>query len=678
MYEARTVASLNHPHIITLYEIGDLDGQLFIAMELVEGGSLYQRLESDGPMEVEETIDLLAGVADALDYAHSKGLIHRDIKPANILLRSTHRNRREGVLTDFGLVKALSRSTQLTRSGTILGTLEYMAPEQIDSDLAEQIGPVTDIYALGIVAYQMLTGQAPFTGSTAQVMNGHLNKTPPSPAEIRSEVPVGVSDAILKAIAKNPADRYATATDFISALRDVDSAAALPVPVPEPKAPAQTTPAPEPTPLPVSSSTAVAVSRPAVSIPPADTPPPSAPTQPDPGKRSRLPLIIAAGAIIGLILIFAILRGTIFNQEDTIPADKKEYVVNPTEPGVIMEAVIGEMTATPTTPPTPTSDYTPTPDDPTPAAAATDVPTPTSQPTATATATLAPTTTPTPDPTAPKRSAVDGVVTLYVPAGEFIMGSTSEQKRDNEHPQHEVHLDAFSIDRTEVTNEMFARFVEETGYITDAEREGKGGLRPLQEGEKWYWKQGANWQHPRGDESNIIGLEQHPVVQVSWHDAVAYCEWAGRRLPTEAEWEKAARGEAGSIYPWGNGKVTGEKLNFADRNLSVAWADRNEDDSYQYTAPVGNYPAGMSPYGAMDMSGNVMEWVSDYYDEKRNDYRFAADVNPEGPDGGKGRRVRSTSWDHADDQSHAARRSWGKEEHRFDYLGFRCASTPNY
>jgi len=378
LHEARTVASLNHPHIITLYEVGDLDGQLFIAMELVRGGSLYQRLESDGPMGVGEAINLLTGVADALDYAHGKGLIHRDIKPANILLRSTHRNQIEGVLTDFGLVKALSRSTQLTRSGTILGTLEYMAPEQIDSDLADQIGPATDIYALGIVAYQILTGQAPFTGSTAQVMNGHLNKTPPSPAEIRAEVPAGVSDAILKAISKNPADRYTTALEFVNALKDAETTVAAPasVPVHEPKAPAPATPLPEPTPPSASIPATNATSERGATIPPAAAPPPP-PVQPAPKKRSPLPLIIGAGAIIGLILIFVILRGTVFKQEDPVSVVKVE-TIKPAEPGIVLEEVVlPEETATPTTIPTivptrtptptpvntPTLDYTPTPED---------------------------------------------------------------------------------------------------------------------------------------------------------------------------------------------------------------------------------------------------------------------------------------------------------------------------
>ena len=309
---------------------------------------------------------------------------------------------------------------------------------------------------------------------------------------------------------------------------------------------------------------------------------------------------------------------------------------------------------------------TSTPDDPTITPLPSDTPTPTALPTATATTSLAPTATPTPD---------IGLTTVFVSEGEFTMGSTTKQKRENEYPQHEVYLNTFFIDRTEVTNEMFDRFVKDSGYVTTAEKQGMGGVRPFSD-EDWYWRRGANWRSPRGDESNIIGLEQHPVVQVSWLDAVEYCAWAGRRLPTEAEWEKAARGDDGRTYPWGNGEVTGNKLNFADRNLPAPWADRSEDDGYQFTAPVGNYPAGESPYGAMDMSGNVQEWVSDYYAEERKDYQTAANVNPQGPDTGIGRRVRGSSWYHAANQTHAARRSWGKEEHRFDYLGFRCALTP--
>lgn len=292
--EAQTAANLSHPNIITVFEVGDLDGQLFLAMEYVEGGALQERLEKAGPLSLSETADTLIGIADALDYAHSRGLIHRDIKPANILLKTPRQNRPWPVLTDFGLVKALSHSTSLTRSGAILGTVEYMAPEQIDSDRRQEVGPASDIYALGIVAYHMLTGQTPFSGSTVQVINGHLNKQPPAPAEVRADLPASVSLAILRAIAKQPADRYPSATAFVQELKSASEPApvAAPppiIPTPPPPPPPQRTP------------------------PPPVTPPTQQPkSQPEPAPRpNRLLPLLGAGAlvIVALIVLIFLLRG---------------------------------------------------------------------------------------------------------------------------------------------------------------------------------------------------------------------------------------------------------------------------------------------------------------------------------------------------------------------------------
>ena len=200
-------------------------------------------------------------------------------------------------------------------------------------------------------------------------------------------------------------------------------------------------------------------------------------------------------------------------------------------------------------------------------------------------------------------SPVDGMEMVYVPEGEFLMGSPKAEGDNHEHPQHMVYLDAFWIDKTEVSSAMFARFVEQTGHKTYAETSGCGWTDQPGSG-NWECVAGTTWLHPQGPESNINGLEQHPVVQVCWNDAKAYCEWAGRRLPTEAEWEKAARGTDGRIYPWGN-EFDGSKLNFCDRNCGFEWRDVGVDDGYAFTAPVGSYPTGASPYGALDMAGNV-------------------------------------------------------------------------
>jgi formylglycine-generating enzyme required for sulfatase activity len=194
---------------------------------------------------------------------------------------------------------------------------------------------------------------------------------------------------------------------------------------------------------------------------------------------------------------------------------------------------------------------------------------------------------------------------VYVSAGEFIMGSDDDEvdyamqlcnryECDaepiwSEQPQHTVYLDAFYIDKTEVTNAQYQQCVE-------------AGVCQL--------PTTCDWGEPTfGDEFKA----EHPVACVRWHDARTYCEWADRRLPTEAEWEKAARGTDGRIYPWGN-PFYGSKLNFCDANCPYDWKDTSANDGYAKTAPVGSYPAGASPYGALDMAGNVWEWVADWYE----------------------------------------------------------------
>jgi serine/threonine-protein kinase len=271
-------------------------------------------------------------------------------------------------------------------------------------------------------------------------------------------------------------------------------------------------------------------------------------------------------------------------------------------------------------------------------------------------------------------SAKDGMTLLYVPAGEFLMGAASSDTAagDSEKPQHKVYLDAFWIDQTEVTNAMFKKFVDATGYQTDAEKQGTSfAFDPA--ANSWSDTQGANWQHPRGPSSNLTGLDNHPVVQVSWNDAKAYCDWAGRRLPTEAEWEKAARGTDQRTYPWGNQAVAGDRLNFADRHLNVVGADKNVDDGYQFTSPVGSYPAGASPHGALDMAGNVWEWVADWHGEDY--YANAPDHNPTGPGGpgaGNSRVARGISWGYAASFARVTSRGSGTPDFREDDLGLRC------
>jgi len=240
----------------------------------------------------------------------------------------------------------------------------------------------------------------------------------------------------------------------------------------------------------------------------------------------------------------------------------------------------------------------------------------------------------------------DGAEMLLVPAGEFWMGSTPAEiervkdeckkvgnSEDNckqwferEGPRHRVTVDAFHIDRHEVTNALFERFVRATGHRTTAEREGDGWVYHQKDG-KWQFEKisGAEWRKPQGPGSSASS--DHPVVQVSWHDAEAYCRWAGKRLPTEAEWEKAARGTDGRRYPWG------EDWDAAKANGAM---------SVRATRPVGSYASGVSPYEAHDLAGNVWEWVADWFDGSY--YQRSPERNPKGPDSGQFRVLRGGAW----------------------------------
>lgn len=233
---------------------------------------------------------------------------------------------------------------------------------------------------------------------------------------------------------------------------------------------------------------------------------------------------------------------------------------------------------------------------------------------------------------------VDGAVMVFVPEGEFLMGSEEGLAQDNEKPEHLVYLDAFWIYQHEVTNAQFAYFIEATGHQTTVEERGWSFVF---DGNASVREDGAYWGAPEGPGSSIAGREDHPVVHMSWSDAHAYCEWAGGQLPTEAEWEKAARGIDGRLYPWGNTQITGDKANFCDVNCRYDWAESRQDDGYEGTAPVGSFPAGVSPYGALDMLGNVWEWVADWYDADY--YSHSPYENPTGPASGEFRVKRGGS-----------------------------------
>jgi formylglycine-generating enzyme len=292
----------------------------------------------------------------------------------------------------------------------------------------------------------------------------------------------------------------------------------------------------------------------------------------------------------------------------------------------------------------------------------TEEPSPTAEPTETPTEEPSPTLTPDPDvlPLAAElgdtwERPADGITMVYVPEGSCPMGS--EEGYDDEKPVHDVRLDDYWIDSTEITNDQFAQFVRETGYETTAEKEGSGFTYNDGEFEEIT---GADWQHPQGLDSDINGLADHPVVQVSWYDAEAYCEWAETRLPTEAEWAYAARGPEGYRYPWG------EQVSNCDLAQFGSCAGQ--------TVPTGSLPRGASWVGALDMSGNVIEWTNDWYDE--NYYANSPEISPQGPDNGEFKVLRGGSWLNDEISVRGAIRGIANAVDRRDYVGFRCVVSP--
>lgn len=277
------------------------------------------------------------------------------------------------------------------------------------------------------------------------------------------------------------------------------------------------------------------------------------------------------------------------------------------------------------------------------------------------------------DPDPPKAEPVkqkspeapEGMV--LIPAGAFMMGS--DDGDSDEKPVHEVYVDAFYLDQHEVTVAKFREFVNVNGYKTDAEKE---GFSYIWNGTEWEKKEGINWRH---NAEGKISADNYPVINVSWNDATAYAKWAKKRLPTEAEWEYAARsGSKGYKYSWGNGSPTGKKGgNIADeagKRVFSSWTIwEGYDDGFAYTAPVGSFDP--NEFGLYDMTGNVWEWCTDWYAEDY--YSKSPKQNPKGPTTGEQRVLRGGSWFDNPHYVRCANRFRNYPSVRSGNVGFRCA-----
>lgn len=285
--EARAIARLSHPGIITVFEAGEANGRPFYAMEVIEGRTLAEELAATGPLPPARALGLLRPLAAALDYLHGAGLVHRDVKPANIMLHSDGRV----LLMDFGIARVLEE-TRYTETGASLGTPSYMSPEQV---LGHDVGPPADVYMLAIIAYQMLAGRPPFSGATAQVLHAQAYEPPPALSGFAPGLPDYVYQALEVALSKDPAARPPSATHLVEQLAGNE-----PVPAPALNATVESSESQPPVQVPT-----VAPEPPRVAAAQSADPLASASPAPSTAQRRRLPGKLLVGAGVAAVLIAA-------------------------------------------------------------------------------------------------------------------------------------------------------------------------------------------------------------------------------------------------------------------------------------------------------------------------------------------------------------------------------------
>ncbi len=682
--EANTIAQLEHPHILPVYDYGFDENQqlVYLVARLMSGGSLEEWLADRGALRLEEVGRVLRQLGDALHYAHERGVYHRDLKPGNVLLDEFG----NVYLTDFGIAK-LMNVTAITHTGTVLGTPAYMAPEQWrGGDIDHRV----DVYALGVLLYQMLTGELPFDAPTPpQMMYLHLEQQPPVLADKVTGLPRSVENVVHRALAKNPEQRFSSTAQMANAFEQVAfgdtqilPGGSTPLPQEVVLPPKQTIPASPPLPpydTPYEKSAPVTV--------PGQTPPPYAapPYAADTGRgrrgqrrrEKRVPqenqghgqnrgcyLALGGGRFR---FVLALTVGMLAVACAAVLVVQSNLVGRSTPPQAVGSAPTQAFTAAAAWPTATVFFVTPTPlassggggpseavrqtatalavalaatDTPRPSATvlpstSTPLPTITLRPTDTRVPTIAPSLTPVVLPTSvpppvpglvpitsneawsPVIRSFTDLQLVLVPVGCFTMGFDLGQ--DNERPAHSQCFSApFWIGRFEVTNALYGS----AGHFTGDNR---------------------------------------PRDSVSWVDARAFCESRGMRLPTEAEWEYAARGPSSWIYPWGD--------DFDSDRL--VWIGNSGDGTIggSATADVGSRPSGASWVGAYDMSGNLMEWVSSLL----YPYPFDWTDGRENTSSSDNRGVRGGAWAFDQHLAAATYREAKPPAEGLPALGFRCA-----
>ena len=613
--EAKLLAGLRHSNLPRVIDHFIIPGQgQYLVMDFVEGKSLGALLrERNLPFEEADAVKWVGQVSEALTYLHTRTppIIHRDIKPDNIILTNDGR----AMLVDFGISKIFDESKGTT-TGAQAVTHGYSPLEQYGRGKTDAR---SDIYSLGATLYTLLTGLVP--PDAPDLVNGLETLRPPRQAN--PALSESTSAAIMAAITPSISQRISSAARFEQLLA-VKSPPAARGTVIAPMTRDATYLAPMTTPP-------ASIPSPASGAPPRDT---------NTGKAKRsVPVWGWVVALVALVALSAWAGISLTGRDSSSGETPEPPTTESVAAGETPATATAPFTATPSRTAVSTASPTVTPTSGSRTGGNPDPPVPTARPTATVTLTPTPTTQPQARFQAGDIRVVDRggveVEQVFVPAGSFMMGS--EEGDEDEQPVHEVTLDAFWIDRTEVTNEQF-QACRYTGSC------------------QWsIFSSGSS--QTRDDYRYDRIFSYYPVIYVSWLDASDFCAWAGSRLPTEAEWEYAARGPEGFTYPWGNNGPSTDLLNF----------DANVGD----TSRVGSYPGGASWVSALDMAGNVWEWVNDRYDEEY--YQNSPGGNPRGPVSGEYRVLRGGAWINDDLSARSFVRSHILRSSAVNDVGFRCA-----
>lgn len=686
--EARTSARIRHENVVRIHSVEE-EPIPYLVMEFIPGRTLQQQIEERGPLDLPSVLRLGKQIAEGLAAAHAQDLIHRDIKPGNILLEGDMEERVK--ITDFGLARTVDDAS-MTQSGMIAGTPMYMAPEQANGHNLDQRA---DLFSLGSVLYQMVSGRPPFRApSTIAVLKRVTEETPRSILEIIPETPSWICELIGHLHAKNPAERFSSAREVSELLeRCADDLQAGRIPeIPDPSKTATETPVDVSATRPRRSkilrqsplmkiaaavviilglagfTEATGVTKFASTVIRLTTGSGTLVIETDdPGLKVAIngeEVTISGGGVEELTLrpgeyeVIALKDGKPVNQElVAITRNGRKVVRMSLEPNTIISKSLGTRSA---------ADWHGWPADaPKPARVPFDDEQAKSYQEAWAKYYNVPV----------EFENNIGMKFCLIPAGEFVMGSSEEEikkllaearekkmpdwfieKIPTEGPQHKVTLTTpFSLGIHPVTRGQFRQFVEATGYKTDAEEDGKGGYG-RRDG-KWIQSPEFLWNTNPGFETEQN--DSHPVVNVSWNDAVAFCKWLSSeakgtyRLPTEAEWEFACRAGNPGLFCFGDDQ---------SRLADYAW--------YGGMGGLGTKPVGQkakNAFGIFDIHGNVWEWCHDGFAL----YDAAKMIDPVGNNRFQLRVARGGAFSTQPSAVRSARRSDGTPTTRYYANGFR-------